>query len=101
MPLLRQFGARSVQVLHQFPADTGDTLVEAFGTELAKRGEVEIGHRRFDLGADPFRRTLPAQLVIQICRHVYVYWVRRRFRQFGGRAAGRLRDDRWVTGAPG
>ena len=110
MPLLRQFGARSVQVLQQSPAgsDPVDTLAEAFGTELAKRGEVEIGRRfmalviadpqyrlrwldwgedlaepiteflagRFDLGTDPFRRTLPAQLVIQMCRHAYVYWVR-------------------------
>lgn len=110
MPLFRQFGALSVQVLQQSPAgsDAVDTLVEAFGTELAKRGEVEIGRRfmalviadpqyrlrwldwgedlagpiseflagRFDLGTDPFRRTLPAQLMIQICRHAYVYWVR-------------------------
>jgi AcrR family transcriptional regulator len=110
MPLFRQFGALSVQVLQQSSAasDTVDTLVEAFGTELAKRGEVELGRRfmalviadpqyrlrwldwgedlagpisefladRFDLGTDPFRRTLPAQLVIQICRHAYVYWVR-------------------------
>ncbi|MBE1549102.1 AcrR family transcriptional regulator [Mycobacterium sp. OAS707] len=30
---------------------------------------------RVDLGADPFVRTLPAQLVIQICRQAYVHWV--------------------------
>lgn len=109
MPLFRQFGNLSVQVLQQSPAtsDAVDTLIEAFGTELAKRGEVETGRRfmalmigdpqyrlrwldwgedlaepvskflaaRFDLGPDPFSRTLPAQLVIQICRHAYVYWV--------------------------
>lgn len=109
MPLFRQFGDLSVQVLQQSPAtsDAVDTLIEAFGTELARRGEVETGRRfmalmiadpqyrlrwldwgedlaepiseflaaRFDLGPDPFSRTLPAQLVIQICRHAYVYWV--------------------------
>lgn len=110
MPLFRQFGALSVEVLEQAPVDSDavDTLIEAFGTELAKRGEVEIGRRfmalviadpqyrlrwldwgeglakplsaflaaRFDLGSDPFSRTLPAQLVIQTCRHACVYWVR-------------------------
>jgi AcrR family transcriptional regulator len=30
---------------------------------------------RVDLGADPFTRTLPAHLVIQICRQAYVHWV--------------------------
>jgi AcrR family transcriptional regulator len=30
---------------------------------------------RVDLGGDPFIRTLPAQLVIQICRQAYVHWV--------------------------
>lgn len=109
MPLFRQFGNLSVQVLQQSSAngDAVDTLIEAFGSELAKRGEVEIGrsfmalmiadpqyrlrwldwgedlaepisaflNARFDLGADPFGRTLPAQLVIQVCRHAYVYWV--------------------------
>jgi len=109
MPLFRQFGKLSVQVLQESPAtsDAVDTLIEAFGSELAKRGEVEIGrsfmalmiadpqyrlrwldwgedlaepisaflNARFDLGADPFGRTLPAQLVIQVCRHAYVYWV--------------------------
>jgi AcrR family transcriptional regulator len=109
MPLFRQFGNLSIEVLQQTPTinDVVDTLIEAFGTELAKRGEVEIGRHfmalvvsdpqyrlrwldwgedlaepisefltaRFDLGADPFGRTLPAQLVIQVCRHAYVYWV--------------------------
>ena len=110
MPLFRQFGRLSAQVLQEAPAtgDVVDTLIEAFGTELAKRGEIELGRRfmalvindpqyrlrwldwgeeladpiseflaaRFDLGADPFGRTLPAQLMIQVCRHAYVYWVR-------------------------
>lgn len=110
MPLFRQFGVLSVQVLQQSPATSNavDTLIEAFGSELAKRGEVEMGRRfmalmladpqyrlrwldwgedladpiseflgaRFDLGADPFARTLPAQLAIQVSRHAYVYWVR-------------------------
>jgi AcrR family transcriptional regulator len=109
MPLFRQFGKLSVQVLQDCPtrSDAVDTLIEAFGSELAKRGEVEIGRRfmalmitdpqyrlrwldwgedladpiseflaeRFDLGTDPFGRTLPAQLVIQVCRHAYLYWV--------------------------
>jgi AcrR family transcriptional regulator len=109
MPLFRQFGNLSLQVLQQSSADRDavDTLIEAFGSELAKRGEVELGRSfmalvitdpqyrlrwldwgedlagpiseflaaRFDLGADPFGRTLPAQLVIQVCRHAYVYWV--------------------------
>ena len=109
MPLFRQFGGLSAQVLQEAPAtgDVVDTLIEAFGTELAKRGEIELGRRfmalvindpqyrlrwldwgedladpiseflaaRFDLGADPFGRTLPAQLMIQVCRHAYVYWV--------------------------
>ena len=30
---------------------------------------------RVDLGGDPFIRTLPAQLIIQICRQAYVHWV--------------------------
>ena len=30
---------------------------------------------RVDLGDDAFIRTLPAQLVIQICRQAYVHWV--------------------------
>jgi AcrR family transcriptional regulator len=109
MPLFAQFGMLSVEVLQESPVDRDvvSTLIEAFGSELAKRGEVEIGrsfmsliladpqyrlrwldwgehladpiseflNARFDLGADPFGRTLPAQLVIQVCRHAYVYWV--------------------------
>lgn len=81
--------------------------MEAFSTEVPKRGQVETDRRflalmlndpqyrlrwlgrgqnlaepiseflaaRFDLGADPFRRELPAQLVIQTRRHAYVRWV--------------------------
>ena len=47
MPLFRQFGGLSVQVLQQSPAtsDAVDTLIEAFGSELANRGEVELGRR--------------------------------------------------------
>lgn len=109
MPLFRQFGVLSVLVLQQSPSASAavDTLIEAFGSELAERGEVEMGRRfmalmladsqyrlrwldwgedlakpisefleaRFDLDSDPFGRTLPAQLVIQVCRHAYVYWV--------------------------
>ncbi|MCV7343286.1 TetR family transcriptional regulator [Mycolicibacterium rhodesiae] len=30
---------------------------------------------RFDLGTDSFARELPAQLIIQACRHAYVHWV--------------------------
>ncbi|WP_231748791.1 TetR/AcrR family transcriptional regulator [Mycobacterium sp. M26] len=30
---------------------------------------------RFDVGTDTFSRELPAQLVIQACRHAYVQWV--------------------------
>ncbi|MEY8015959.1 TetR/AcrR family transcriptional regulator [Mycobacterium servetii] len=109
MPLFREFGRLSVQVLHHAPSTSNavDTLVEAFSTEVPKRGQVEMDRRflalmlndpqyrlrwldwgedlaepiseflaaRFDLGADPFRRELPAQLVIQCCRHAYVHWV--------------------------
>lgn len=109
MPLFREFGRLSVQVLQHAPtsSDAVDTLVEAFSTEVPKRGQVETDRRflalmindpqyrlrwldwgenladpiseflaaRFDLGADPFRRELPAQLVIQSCRHAYVRWV--------------------------
>jgi AcrR family transcriptional regulator len=109
MPLFREFGRLSVQVLQRAPtsSDAVDTLVEAFSTEVPKRGQVETDRRflalmindpqyrlrwldwgenlaepiseflaaRFDLGADPFRRELPAQLVIQSCRHAYVRWV--------------------------
>ena len=109
MPLFRQFGGLSVEVLQHAPraSDTVETLVQAFTTEVAKRGELEIDRKfmalvitdpqyrlrwldwgqdladpisdflasRFELGTDPFIRTLPAQLVIQICRQAYVHWV--------------------------
>lgn len=109
MPLFREFGRLSIQSLQQAPSDsdTVDTLVEAFATEVPRRGQVEIDRRflelmlrapqyrlrwldwgeglaapisdflaaRYDLGADPFRRELPAHLVIQTCRQAYVYWV--------------------------
>lgn len=109
MPLFRQFGALSVQVLQHAPRtrDTVATLVEAFSGEVAQRGELEIDRKfmalmitdpqyrlrwldwgedladpitdflasRYDLGTDAFIRTLPAQLVIQICRQAYVHWV--------------------------
>lgn len=109
MPLFREFGRLSVQSLQQAPSesDAVDTLVEAFGTEVPRRGRVEIDRRflelmlrapqyrlrwldwgedlaapisdflaaRYDLGADPFRRELPAHLVIQTCRQAYVHWV--------------------------
>lgn len=109
MPLLREFGRLSIQLLQQAPADSDavDTLVEAFATEVPRRGQVEIDRQflelmlrapqyrlrwldwgeglaapisdflaaRYDLGADPFRRELPAHLVIQTCRQAYVYWV--------------------------
>jgi AcrR family transcriptional regulator len=109
MPLFREFGRLSVQVLQRAPTTSNavDTLVEAFSTEVPKRGQGETDRRflalmindpqyrlrwldwgqnlaepiseflaaRFDLGADPFRRELPAQFVIQTCRHAYVRWV--------------------------
>lgn len=109
MPLFREFGRLSIQSLQQAPSDsdTVDTLVEAFATEVPRRGQVEIDRRflelmlrapqyrlrwldwgaglaapisdflaaRYDLGAGPFRRELPAHLVIQTCRQAYVYWV--------------------------
>ncbi|OBI40879.1 transcriptional regulator [Mycobacterium sp. E796] len=109
MPLFREFGRLSIEVLRQAAptSDAVDTLVEAFSSEVPKRGQVEIDRRllalmikdpqyrlrwldwgqdlaapvseflatRFDLGADPFRRELPAQLVIQTCRQAYVHWV--------------------------
>jgi AcrR family transcriptional regulator len=108
MPLFRQFGRLSVQVLQQAPStsDAVDTLVEAFSTEVPKRGQAETDRRflalmitdpqyrlrwldwgqglsepiseflaaRFELGADPVHRELPAQLVIQCCRHAYHHW---------------------------
>jgi AcrR family transcriptional regulator len=108
MPLFREFGRLSIQVLQQAAptSDAVDTLVEAFSSEVPKRGQIETDRRflalmikdpryrlrwldwgqdladsiseflagRFELGADPFRRELPAQLVIQSCRHAYVHW---------------------------
>lgn len=111
MPLFRQFGGLSVQVLQSAPRtdDAIETLVEAFTTEVVKRGDPEADRKfmalmitdpqyrlrwldwgqdladpiteflaaRFDLGTDPFIRTLPAQLVIQISRQAYVHWIER------------------------
>ena len=47
MPLFRQFGGLSVEVLQHAPraSDTVDTLVQAFTTEVAKRGELEIDRK--------------------------------------------------------
>ena len=109
MPLFRQFGRLSIEVLVNAPPDCDavEVLVEAFGTEVPNRGRIEIDRTfmalmigdpqyrlrwldwgqdlvgpiteflaaRFDLGDDPFTRELPAQLVIQACRHAYVHWV--------------------------
>jgi AcrR family transcriptional regulator len=109
MPLFREFGRLSVHVLQHAPpaSDAVDTLVEAFSTEVPRRGQTETDRRffalmindpqyrlrwldwgqnlaepiseflaaRFDLGVDPFRRELPAQFVIECCRHAYVHWV--------------------------
>ncbi|WP_431232124.1 TetR/AcrR family transcriptional regulator [Mycolicibacterium psychrotolerans] len=36
---------------------------------------TEFLDARFDLGTDSFSRELPAQLIIQACRHAYVHWV--------------------------
>ena len=54
MPLFRRFGKLSIQVLQQSPArsDAVDTLIEAFGSELANRGEVELGRRFMTLIID-------------------------------------------------
>ncbi|AQT82963.1 TetR family transcriptional regulator [Mycolicibacterium litorale] len=109
LPLFARFGSLSVHVL----ADAGDdddavdVLVDAFSTEVPKRGQVEVDRafmalvlrdqqyrlrwldwgqdlagpitaflaNRFDLGTDTFTRELPAQLVVQACRHAYVHWV--------------------------
>lgn len=109
MPLLRQYGNRTVDVLQRSPpaSDIVETLVDAFTTEVTKRGELETDRKfmalmigdpqyrlrwldwgqdladpiteflaaRLDLGTDPFVRTLPAQLILQICRHAYAHWV--------------------------
>jgi AcrR family transcriptional regulator len=110
MPLFRQFGGLSVQVLEAAPrtSDTVETLVQAFATEVANRGDFEVNRKfmalmiadpqyrlrwldwgqdladpitdflatRVELDTDPFTRTLPAHLVIQICRQAYIHWVR-------------------------
>ncbi len=48
---------------------------------------------RVDLGRDPFIRTLPAQLIIQICRQAYVHWVEQgNFAVFGVSATYRHAD---------
>jgi len=109
MPLFREFGSLSVQILQQSDptGDPVDTLVEAFTTEVTKSGEAEIDRKfmaliiddpqyrlrwldwgqdltdpitefldhRVDLGTEPFVRTLPAQLVIEVCRQAYIHWV--------------------------
>lgn len=109
MPLFREFGSLSMQVLQQSgpTSDPVDALVEAFTTEVTERGEAEIDRKfmaliigdpqyrlrwldwgqdltdpitefldhRVELGAEPFVRTLPAQLVIEVCRQAYIHWV--------------------------
>lgn len=109
MPLFRQFGTLSIEVLAGAPldGDVVDTLVEAFSTEVPKRGQVEFDRTfmalvvnapqyrlrwldwgqelvepitefldtRVGLGGDPLTRELPAQLIIQACRHAYLQWV--------------------------
>lgn len=109
LPLFDRFGALSLMVLANATADSNavDVLVEAFSTEVPKRGQVEIDRTfmalvignpeyrlrwldwgqdlvapitdflalHFTLGTDSFTRELPAQLIIQTCRHAYVYWV--------------------------
>jgi AcrR family transcriptional regulator len=51
MPLFRRFGSLSINVLQQAPrtSDTVGTLVEAFSTGIAKRGEVEIDRKFMSL----------------------------------------------------
>ncbi|OCB26516.1 transcriptional regulator [Mycobacterium malmoense] len=109
MPLFREFGRLSIEILRDAApdSDTVEVLVAAFSTEVPRRGRMEIDRRfmammisdpqyrlrwldwgqdlvvsiteflaaRFDLGDDPFTRELPAQLVVQACRHAYVHWV--------------------------
>ena len=36
---------------------------------------TEFLDHRVDLGTEPFVRTLPAQLVIEVCRQAYIHWV--------------------------
>jgi AcrR family transcriptional regulator len=109
LPLFSAFGSLSEQVLADAEEDDDavDILVEAFSTEVPRRGRVEMDRtfmalvindpqyrlrwldwgqdlvgpitdflaKRYDLGADPFIRELPAQFVIQACRHAYIHWV--------------------------
>lgn len=109
LPLFNAFGSLSEQLLAdaEEDADAVDILVEAFSTEVPRRGRVEMDRtfmalvindpqyrlrwldwgqalvgpitdflaKRYDLGADPFIRELPAQFVIQACRHAYLHWV--------------------------
>jgi AcrR family transcriptional regulator len=51
MPLFREFGRLSIQSLQQAPSESDpvDTLVEAFGTEVPRRGQVEIDRRFLEL----------------------------------------------------
>lgn len=109
LPLLRRFGTLSIEVLADAEPqdDAVEVLVEAFSTEVPKRGTVEFDRTflalvvndpqyrlrwldwgqdligpiseflssRFDLGSNSCTRELPAQLVIQVCRHAYLHWV--------------------------
>ncbi|MBN3512464.1 TetR/AcrR family transcriptional regulator [Mycolicibacterium nivoides] len=109
LPLFRRFGSLSIEMLaHAAPqGDVVEVLVEAFSTEVPKRGTVEFDRTfmalvvndpqyrlrwldwgqdligpiteflaaRFNLGSNPSTRELPAQLVIQVCRHAYLHWV--------------------------
>lgn len=109
MPLFRQFGTLSIEVLAGAPpdGDVVDILVEAFSTEVPRRGQVEFDRTfmalvvsapqyrlrwldwgqelvgpitefldaRIGLADDPLTRELPAQLIIQTCRHAYLQWV--------------------------
>ncbi len=62
----------------------GQTMLESVLSEGSDGQYIEVDlvdpvteflDARFDVGTDPFVRELPAQLVIQACRHAYVYWV--------------------------
>ncbi|QRY53451.1 TetR/AcrR family transcriptional regulator [Mycolicibacterium septicum] len=109
LPLFRRFGTLSIEMLAKAApqGDVVDALVEAFSTEVPKRGTAEFDRSfmalvvsdpqyrlrwldwgqdligpiteflaaRFDLGDSPNMRELPAQLVIQVCRHAYLQWV--------------------------
>lgn len=109
LPLFGKFGGLSMHVLAEAEpeSDPVDVLVQAFGSEVPKRGQFEVDRAfmalvlsdpqyrlrwldwgqdlvgpitdfleaRFDVGTDAFSRELPAQLVVQACRHAYVHWV--------------------------